>query len=266
MEYIDYYYKEIQYYAIVEGDRCYSVKPDKFATVWLAGNYVPTVDFDTFNEQIEFDGDKEELYELCCYIIYVMEQHYFVKLRPTAKEINDEVDKMNEVASITITDKGGKTFTFNTEYAMKNVMDTIRANTTADGYETDKICKLPEVANNTYIQSMFAVELANFLHYYFPVKRKKDSLVSTNEQDMILKILHLFKLTPYLVKRSRFRQLLMVADKFKENLSWVNLQGQLLPVTFIKWKQWNTNNWLEVEYEMLKEGETVSFPPLESNN
>ena len=58
----------------------------------------------------------------------------------------------------------------------------------------------------------------------------------------------------------------MVADKIKENLSWVNLQGQLLPVTFIKWKQWNTNNWLEVEYEMLKEGETVSFPPLESNN
>ena len=41
MEYIDYYYKEIQYYAIVEGDRCYSVKPDNFATVWLEGNYVP---------------------------------------------------------------------------------------------------------------------------------------------------------------------------------------------------------------------------------
>lgn len=219
MEYIDYYYKEIQLYAIIDDGRYYSVNPDNFTAVWWAGKYVPKVDFDTFNEQVEFNGDKEELYMLCCYIIYVIEQHYFVKLRPTAKEINDEVDKMNEVASITITDKGGKTFTFNTEYAMKNVMDTIRANTTADSYETDKICKLPEVANNTYIQSMFAIELANFLHYYFPVKRKKDSLVSTNEQDMILKILHLFKLTPYLVKRSRFRQLLMLADKFKENLS-----------------------------------------------
>jgi hypothetical protein len=113
---------------------------------------------------------------------------------------------------------------------------------------------------------MFTVELAEFLHCYFPVKRKKDSLVSTDEQDMIIKILHLFKLTPYLVVRSRYRQLLMLADRFKENLSWINLQDQLLPVTFIKWKQWNTNNWLEVEYDKLKEGETVSFPPLGSNN
>ena len=262
MMYIDYYYKEIQPYAIIKGGRCYSMNPDNFAAVWQKGDYVPKVDFDTFNEQVEFNGDKEELYMLCCYIIYVIEQHYFVKLRPTAKEMNDELDKMNEVASITITDKDGKTFTFNTEYAIKNVMDAIRINTTADSYETDKICKLPEVANNTYIQSMFAVELANFLHYYFPVKRKKDSLVSTNEQDMILKILHLFKLTPALATRSRFRQLLMLADKFKENLSWINLQGQLLPVTFIKWKQWNTNNWLEVEYEMLKEGETVTLKGL----
>lgn len=262
MKYIDYYYKEIQYYTIIEGDRCYSVKPDNFAAVWLAGNYVPKVDFDTFNEQIEFDGDKEELYMLCCYIIYVIEQHYFVKLRPTARDINDELDKMNEVASITITDKGGKTFTFNTEYVIKNVVDAIRANTTADSYEMDKICKLPEVANNTYLQCWFIVELANFLHYYFPVKRKKDSLVSTNEQDMILKILHLFKLTSALATRNRFRQLLMLADKFKENLSWMNLQGQLLPVTFIKWRQWNTNNWLEVEYEMLKEGETVTLKGL----
>ena len=79
---------------------------------------------------------------------------------------------------------------------------------------------------------------------------------------MMLKILHLFKLTPALATRSRFRQLLMLADKFKENLSWINLQGQLLPVTFIKWKQWNTNNWLEVEYEMLKEGETVTLKGL----
>lgn len=260
MEYIDYYYKEIQYYAIVEGDRCYSVKPDKFATVWLAGNYVPTVDFDTFNEQIEFDGDKEELYELCCYIIYVMEQHYFVKLRPTLEELNAD-----SLEGITLKYKDGSSFTLNSSSIIKDVTNAIGASKNGE-CKVDSICKLPEVANNTYIQSMFAVELANFLHYYFPVKRKKDSLVSTNEQDMILKILHLFKLTPYLVKRSRFRQLLMVADKFKENLSWVNLQGQLLPVTFIKWKQWNTNNWLEVEYEMLKEGETVSFPPLESNN
>lgn len=129
-----------------------------------------------------------------------------------------------------------------------------------------KPIRADEVANSTYIQSMFAVELANFLHYYFPVKRKKDSLVSTDEQDMIIKILHLFKLTPYLVVRSRYRQLLMLADRFKENLSWINLQDQLLPITFIKWKQWNTNNWLEVEYDKLKEGETVSFPPLGSNN
>ena len=260
MEYIDYYYKEIQYYAIVEGDRCYSVKPDNFATVWLAGNYVPTVDFDTFNEQIEFDGSKEKLYMLCCYIIYVIEQHYFVKLRPTLEELNAD-----GLEGITLKYKKGSDITLNSGSIIKDVANAIGASRNGE-YKVDSICKLDEVANSTYIQSMFAVELANFLHYYFPVKRKKDSLVSTDEQDMIIKILHLFKLTPYLVVRSRYRQLLMLADRFKENLSWINLQDRLLPVTFIKWKQWNTNNWLEVEYDKLKEGETVSFPPLGSNN
>ena len=231
MKYIDYYYKEIQLYAIIDGGRYYSMNPDNFTAVWWAGKYVPKVDFDTFNEQVEFNGDKEELYMLC----------------------------------ITLKYKKGSDITLNGGSIIKDVANAIGASRNGE-YKADSICKLDEVANNTYLQSMFTVELAEFLHCYFPVKRKKDSLVSTDEQDMIIKILHLFKLTPYLVVRSRYRQLLMLADRFKENLSWINLQDQLLPVTFIKWKQWNTNNWLEVEYDKLKEGETVSFPPLGSNN
>lgn len=260
MKYIDYYYKEIQLYAIIDGGRYYSVNPDNFTAVWWAGKYVPKVDFDTFNEQVEFNGDKEELYMLCCYIIYVIEQHYFVKLRPTLEELNAD-----GLEGITLKYKKGSDITLNSGSIIKDVANAIGASRNGE-YKVDSICKLDEVANSTYIQSMFAVELANFLHYYFPVKRKKDSLVSTDEQDMIIKILHLFKLTPYLVVRSRYRQLLMLADRFKENLSWINLQDRSLPVTFIKWKQWNTNNWLEVEYDKLKEGETVSFPPLGSNN
>lgn len=260
MKYIDYYYKEIQPYAIIEGGRCYSMNPDNFAAVWQKGDYVPKVEFDTFNEQVEFNGDKEELYMLCCYITYVIEQHYFVKLRPTLEELNAD-----GLEGITLKYKKGSDITLNGGSIIEDVANAIGASRNGE-YRVDSICKLDEVANNTYLQSMFTVELANFLHYYFPVKRKKDSLVSTDEQDMIIKILHLFKLTPYLVVRSRYRQLLMLADRFKENLSWINLQDRLLPVTFIKWKQWNTNNWLEVEYDKLKEGETVSFPPLGSNN
>ena len=136
MEYIEYYYKEIQYYAIVEGDRCYSVKPDKFATVWLAGNYVPTVDFDTFNEQIEFDGDKEELYELCCYIIYVMEQHYFVKLRPTLEELNAD-----SLEGITLKYKDGSSFTLNSSSIIKDVTNAIGASKNGE-YKVDSIFNL----------------------------------------------------------------------------------------------------------------------------
>lgn len=260
MEYIDYYYNEIQSYTIIEGKRCYTVWPDNFTAIWSEGDYVPKVDFDTFNEKVEFDGNKKELYMLCCYIIYAIEQHYFVKLRPTLEELNVDV-----LEGITLRFKKGSDITLNSRSIINDVANAIGASRNGE-YKVDSICKLDKVANSTYLQCMFTVELSNFLHYYFPVKRKKDSLVSTDEQDMILKILHLFKLTPYLVQRSRFRQLLMLADKFKENLSWMNLQGLLLPVTFIKWKQWNTNNWLEVEYDKLKAGETVSFPLLGSNN
>ena len=62
MMYIDYYYKEIQPYAIIKGGRCYSMNPDNFAAVWQKGDYVPKVDFDTFNEQVEFNGDMKSLY------------------------------------------------------------------------------------------------------------------------------------------------------------------------------------------------------------
>lgn len=249
---------------MTEEGKHYAVNPDNFTAVWFAGKYVPKIDFDSFGKEIVFDGDKEELYMLCCYIIYAIEQNYFVKLRPTARDINDELDKMNEVVCITITDNEGKTFTFNTEYVIKNVVDAIRADTTADSYETDKICKLPEVTNTTFLQSMFTVELANFLHYYFPVRRKKDSLVSTNEQDMILKILFLFKLTPVLATRNRFRQLVMLNDKFKNNISWSDFpfSEEPLPISFIKWKYHNKTNWQGVEYEPVKVGETVTFKVL----
>lgn len=108
MMYIDYYYKEIQPYAIIKGGRCYSMNPDNFAAVWQKGDYVPKVDFDTFNEQVEFNGDKEELYMLCCYIIYVIEQHYFVKLRPTLEELNAD-----GLEGITLKYKKGSDITLN---------------------------------------------------------------------------------------------------------------------------------------------------------
>ena len=202
-----------------------------------------------------------------CAYIGVESRSYELPEETSEEELIKLVEELNAdgLEGITLKYKKGSDITLNSGSIIKDVANAIGASRNGE-YKVDSICKLDEVANNTYLQSMFTVELANFLHYYFPVKRKKDSLVSTDEQDMIIKILHLFKLTPYLVVRSRYRQLLMLADRFKENLSWINLQDQLLPVTFIKWKQWNTNNWLEVEYDKLKEGETVSFPPLGSNN
>ena len=157
MKYIDYYYKEIQLYAIIDGGRYYSMNPDNFTAVWWAGKYVPKVDFDTFNEQVEFNGDKEELYMLCCYIIYVIEQHYFVKLRPTLEELNAD-----GLEGITLKYKKGSDITLNGGSIIKDVANAIGASRNGE-YKADSICKLDEVANNTYLQSMFTVELAEFL-------------------------------------------------------------------------------------------------------
>lgn len=266
MDYIEYYYKHIQEFLCIKGHNIYTITPESFVRRWVAGEYKPVICCTDFCKKISFDGDKEELYMLCCYILSVIDECRFVKLRPTAKEVNDELDKLGGVTSVTFTNKEGQSITVNTENIVKKVVDKVRDDKNDTVYETDKICKLNEAANSTYIQCMFAVELSIFINNYFPIKRKKDSLVSTDEQKLIMNILYLFKLAPSVGTNNRFRQLLMFHDSFKPNIHWSDLpidgERRLLPMTFVKWKQSNAGNWLNVEYEKLKEYDTVTIKGL----
>ncbi|WP_455667873.1 hypothetical protein [Phocaeicola sp.] len=229
----------------------------------MQGKYKPVIACDNFCKEIQFQGNKEELYMLCCYILGVVSDIYFFKLRPTAKDVNDELDKMDEVVSVTFTDKTGKSITVNTESIVREVLDAVKADRNDTAYETDKLCKITDVADTTYLQSMFAMELATFINSYFPVKRRKDSLVSVSEQELIMKILYLFKLTPAKATNNRFRQLMMLYKSFKPNVGWAELSmdgiKRVLPLAFIKWKQCNSSNWQTTEYEKNNIGDTVTF-------
>lgn len=263
MEYIEYYYNHIQQHINYEGRIQSMFSPSLFVERWVKGNYKPVVNCVNFCKEIQFEGDKEELYMLCCYILTVVSEVYFMRLRPTAKEVNDELNKMDEVTSITFTDKEGKSITVKTSSIIKEVMDVVRADGSSTDYETDRLCKVADVSNNVYLQSMFAVELATFINEYFPMKRKKGSMVNTGEQELIMTILYLFELSPAKATNSRFRQLLMYHDAFKPNVIWSALPidgaTRLIPLSYIKWKQYNDSNWLDTEYERLKEEETVTF-------
>ena len=272
MEYVDFYFKNIQAFIIPKNEiKCFVLDPYTFAYQWFKSGIKPPIDFNSFDKEVKglFSGNVEELYILCFYVYTLINESYFFLLRPTPKNVNDELDKMDNITSITFTDKAGKSFSVKTTTIINKVIEIIRNDNNDTEYETEegepsKVC---DVSNNLYIQSNFVMELANFLNLYFPQKRKKDTLASTAEQKLILTILWLFKLSTALLSDSRFRQLKMSYSKLKlnPNLSLLPFgeNGEMVyaPLSYIKWNQWKDGkiDWESTTLEGLQVGETVNI-------
>lgn len=270
MNFLDFFYECIQGYTNIDrGTKYYELTPDLFINKWASNTIKPTVSYDDFESSLKelFPDDLESLYVLCFYIYTLVCNTFFLKLRPTAKEINDELDKMDEIAGVTFTNKAGKSLCVNTTYLIEEIMKTVRGDDRSNEYETDEFVKIDQISNNLYLQSNFVMNLVFFFNKYYPIKRKKDSLVSVDEQKLILKILYLFKLSPVEVTNSRFRQFKMCFDRFKFCNQLVSLpqrengQCEYHTVAMLKWKQWKDGkiDFLSSDIEPLSDGSSVKI-------
>ena len=145
-------------------------------------------------------------------------------------------------------------------------METLEANKESDAmnYEVEKVETWDKVSNNSIMQSYFVKDLTMFLHTYFPVKRKKNALISKKEVELILYLMKIFNLSTVELSNKRYWQLMKTyQDINKQVPEYLEHEGSLIPLYFIPYPVWNNSKveWTGEELPVfsIKEGMKIKF-------
>lgn len=223
--------------------------------------WIKDEDLESLHKQIKENGMKLcplNFYTLCQYILTIIKEQYLILLKPT---IADTLSELDEVESITFKTKKGKTITTSNTELLKMVMANIKEGE-ANTYERAKFVKIDEIADNILIQSSFTYYVALFLKEYFKdyPRRNNCCMVSALEQKLILYMLSFFELAPYPLTDSRFRQFISYYNKHRSRVTLSILpEVGIVPMEFIKYKDWKGKSIKLDQLDPLKEGETVRF-------
>lgn len=224
---------------------------------------------DEIEEKIGIRIDYFNFYPLCAFVDAIVRERYFVLLKPTTKDI---ISELKEIKEIIMTNSDGSKVTISNKQLIEEVVNAIK-DKALDGkhYETEKMVRIDEIANNVVMQSKFAFWIAIFLREYFPDARRRSNccMVSEPEQRLILRLLSFFKLAPedITLTTARFRQLIICYHNLKMDDGYSVLpEIGIVPVTFVKYEDWHRKSmdWTKTSLILhpLKKGETVTIGKL----
>ena len=224
---------------------------------------------DEIEEKIGIRIDYFNFYPLCSFVDAIVMELYFVLLKPTIKYI---ITELKEAKEIVITNSDETKVTITNSQVMESVVNAIKAKADeGKHYETEKMVRIDEIANNVVMQSKFTFWVATFLREYFPNAKRRSNccIVSEPEQRLILRLLTYFNLAPdnITLTTARFRQLVICYHNLKmdEGYSVLPVMG-LVPVTFVKYEDWHRKSmdWTKTSLVLhpLQEGETVTIGKL----
>ena len=138
------------------------------------------------------DELENEHKQVCLFNMAVLSQfliergksRYLYLLRPS---ISETLAELKDVSKITFTNKDGSMVESKSTILIKKVMETLESEKDSDALncQVEKIVTWDKFSNNSIMQSYFVHDLTMFLHKYFPIKRKKDALISTKEVDFV---------------------------------------------------------------------------------
>lgn len=267
IDYDKYAYTEYYYNNIQKQEDFFKVKEDGMADIENGRISVTTLDkffaleeekiCDNSSELFEFVQDKrfqqlqEELWDeginvclwnifyLAKYIIHKSKCYEYFKVKP---QIKDTLSELEDIKEITFTNKNGKKVTSDNNLLIETILNALKEKE-ENIYEVyTETLKFDEISNNQYIQIFLIHNLTTFFNSYFKVKRRKNSLISAKEQELIIYLMYYLKITPAEVTASRYRQLLNSYNKINTHLILYhfNIKGveYSMPTAFIKYNAW----------------------------
>lgn len=191
---------------------------------------------DLFNE-----GKEICMVNICLLAIFLIEKNkskYCFLLKP---QIKDTLSELKKVKKITFTNEDETKVESTSSLLIKTIIDSLKE-IKEDNYAVLKYARIDELVNKSVIQAYFVNDMSEFLNKYFPVKRKKNALVSTKEQELIRYLMEKYKLSPVVVTDSRFRQLKMLYKDIKnyDNPKIAKLpEFGYVPFRFIPYSLWS---------------------------
>lgn len=189
--------------------------------------------------------------QICMFNIYILSMflvergrtRYVFLLKPT---IQETLSALNDVSKITFTNKDSTTVESTSNILIKGILDTLEANKECDAntYQVEKVVTWDKVVNNSIMESYFIHDLSVFLNKYFPVKRKKDALVSVKEVELILYLMKLFGLSSVELTNKRYWQLMNTYENINNHITdlgefTINDKTVIMPLLFIPYSIWN---------------------------
>lgn len=222
------------------------------------------VEIDKIQENLEKVGIQccmINMYFLCEYIKFLTRNKYFILLAP---QIKDTLSEIKELSSITFNNKDGSSTTTSSDKVMEIVLDALKAKNDENEYIAIKLVSWDKIANNEIMQAIFVHKLSAFLNSYFPIKRRKNTIVTAEEQELILYFLYLMELSPAKVTSSRFRQLKGVYDKINFSSSILNLPNDMvIEADFVKYENWKKGRLdftdKDLDLHIIKIGDILHF-------
>lgn len=182
------------------------------------------------------------LYILAKYLIEKNKSRHLLLLKPS---LSETLSSLKDVSEIRFVNKDGTMAESTSDALIKKIMDTLKKESPAANYEVEKIVTWDDVSNNSIMQGYFVYDLTMFLNKHFPVKRKKDALVSTKEVELILYLMKLFGLSTVELTNKRYWQLMKtckdVDKQIKEHRLLINHEGAIIPFYLIPYSVWNNS-------------------------
>lgn len=184
------------------------------------------------------------LYGLCMYIREIIDRRLAVLLKPSIKDIIDEIRSEENLKEIIFNTKDGRKCKADSIELKKLIIDALKGSSD-ESVEFYMIVKKVDVYTKEYGQIEFVRYISRFFHEYFSeVKRRKNSYLTSTEQKIICYLLYFFEFTPELVQESRFRQLFNSKYKPVDYLFPLTIPGLIkskasIYLEFIPYRMWN---------------------------
>lgn len=202
------------------------------------------------------------------------ESRYLALLEPTFEEIYKLIEDRGGVSRVVFQCGNGDDVICERPYQIDFLKDAIKkkSNSNKRIIKVKEIVKWTKLVDKTIIQALFVHDMIQFLNKFFPGKRKKDSPISTSEQELICWAMYHVGLTETKVGNSRFKQLYLLYDKTNIDRnadlhilpnSFQNRIGHsIVALDFLSWEQWHENkiDWSQpIERYELQVGDVLDF-------